>query len=211
MIEPVIGLAVGLCLAAYLLYTLDLSREILSPLASRGSHDLRRLVANCDRPRAHADRRHSVERPDRQDLCGRGQRPHAGPTAGRTPVLSPRRRRRDARADLARLRDGDDRLLDRRLPVALRAAAAAGRAAAQSAAVPRRAVRSRLQHLDQLHHQHQLAELRRRTDDEPSDPDARPHRPQFPLRRDRSRHGLRAGARLRALDRRRRSAISGSI
>ena len=49
------------------------------------------------------------------------------------------------------------------------------------------------------------------TDDEPSDPDARPHRPQFPLRRDRSRHGLRAGARLRALDLARRSAISGSI
>ena len=38
------------------------------------------------------------------------------------------------------------------------------------------------------------------TDDEPSDSDARPHRPQFPLRRDWPRHGLRAGARLRALD-----------
>ena len=135
------------------------------------------------------------------DLRGRGQLPHAGPAAGRARVLSPRRRRRDARAELARLRDGDDRLLDRRLPVALRAAAAAERAAAQSAEFRRRAVRSRLQHLDQLHHQHQLAELRRRDDDEPSDPDARPHRPQFPLRRDRPRHGLRAGARLRALDR----------
>ena len=53
----------------------------------------------------------------------------------------------------------------------------------------------RLQHRDQLHHQHQLAELRRRDDDEPSHADARPHRAQFPLRRDRPRHGLRAGAR----------------
>ena len=62
-----------------------------------------------------------------------------------------------------------------------------------------RAGRPRVQHLDQLHHQHQLAELRRRDDDESSHPDARPHRPQFPLRGDRPRHGLRAGARLRAL------------
>ena len=58
---------------------------------------------------------------------------------------------------------------------------------------------SRIQHLDQLHHQHQLAELRRRDDDEPSDPDARPHRAQFPLRGDRPRDGLRAGARIRPL------------
>ena len=59
-----------------------------------------------------------------------------------------------------------------------------------------RAGRSRLQHVDQLRHQHQLAELWRRDDDESSHADARPHRSQFPLRRDRPRHGLRAGARL---------------
>ena len=34
-----------------------------------------------------------------------------------------------------------------------------------------------VQHVGQLHHQHQLAELRRRDDDESSHPDARPHRP----------------------------------
>ena len=50
---------------------------------------------------------------------------YAGAAAGRARLLPPRRGRRDARAKLARLCDGDDRLLDRRLPVALRAAAAA--------------------------------------------------------------------------------------
>ena len=49
-------------------------------------------------------------------------------------------------------------------------------AAAQSARLRRRAARPRLQHLEQLHHQHELAELQRRDDHEPSDPDARPHR-----------------------------------
>ena len=34
----------------------------------------------------------------------------------------------------------------------------------------------RIQHVGELHHQHQLAELQRRDDDESSDPDARPHR-----------------------------------
>ena len=61
------------------------------------------------------------------------------------------------------------------------------------------AARPRLQHRDQLHHQHQLAELRRRDDDEPSHADARPDRPQLPVRRDRHRDGVRAGARLRAV------------
>ena len=106
---------------------------------------------------------------------------------------------RDARAELVRLYDGDARLQRRRLRLALRDAAAAERAAAQSAGLRRGARRSRLQHVDQLHHQHQLAELRRRDDDESSHADARAHGPQFPLRRDRPRHGLRAGARLRAL------------
>ena len=59
---------------------------------------------------------------------------------------------------------------------AVRAATPAEPSAAQSAGFRRRRARPRLQHLDQLHHQHQLAELRRRDDDEPSDADARPHR-----------------------------------
>ena len=61
------------------------------------------------------------------------------------------------------------------------------------------AARSRLQHLEQLHHQHELAELQRRDDDEPSDPDARPHRAQFRVGRDRPCDGFRARARLRPL------------
>ena len=58
--------------------------------------------------------------------------------------------------------------------------------------------RSRLQYVGELHHQHQLAELRRRDDDEPSHADAGAHGPQLPVRRDRPRHGLGAGARLLA-------------
>ena len=62
----------------------------------------------------------------------------------------------------------------------------------------RRSRRSRLQHVDELRHQHQLAELRRRVDDEPLDADARPHRAQFRIRRDRPCDGVCAGARLLA-------------
>ena len=59
-------------------------------------------------------------------------------------------------------------------------------------------LRSRLQHVGQFHHQHQLAELQRRDDDEPSRPDARVDRSQFPVGRDGSRHGVCAGSRFRA-------------
>ena len=43
-------------------------------------------------------------------------------------------------------------------------------------AAAQRSAGSRIQHGHQLHNQHQLAELRRRNDDEPSDTDGRPHR-----------------------------------
>ena len=126
-------------------------------------------------------------------------------------ILPPRRRRRDARAELARLCDGDARLLDRRLRLPLCVAALAKPSAAQSAGVRRGPPRSRVQHRDQLHHQHQLAELRRRDDDESSHADARPDRAQFPVRRDRLGDGVRAGAQRSRAPRRRRSATSGSM
>ena len=118
--------------------------------------------------------------------------------AGRARVLQTLRRRSGARAELVRLCDGHARLQRRRLPFALRAAAAAECAAAQSAGLRSGPGRSRLQHVDELHHQHQLAELQRRDDDESSHADARADGSQLRLRRDRPRHGLRAGARLRA-------------
>ena len=50
-------------------------------------------------------------------------------------------------------------------------------AAAKSPGLRRRGARSRLQHLAQLHHQHQLAELQRRDDDESSHANAGADRP----------------------------------
>jgi len=53
---------------------------------------------------------------------------------------------------------------------------------------PRRA-RPLLQHVGQLRHQHELAELRRRDDDDVPDPDGRARRPQLHFRRVRYRGG----------------------
>ena len=58
---------------------------------------------------------------------------------------------------------------------ALRLAALAGGSAVQSAASRPGLARSRLQHVGQLRHQHQLAILRARDDHELSDPDGRAH------------------------------------
>ena len=123
-----------------------------------------------------------------------------GAAAGRARLLSPRRRRRGARAGLATLRDGDDRVLHRRLPVALRAAAAAERAAAQSAAASTRSPRTSRSTPRSASSPTPTGRTTaaRRTMSH-LDPDARPHRAQFPFRRDRPRDGVRAGARLRAL------------
>ena len=68
-----------------------------------------------------------------------------------------------------------------------------------------------LQYRDQLHHQHQLAELRRRGHDVVPHADARPHAPELPVGGNRHRAGGRAHSRLCARVGNRRSAISGSI
>ena len=86
----------------------------------------------------------------------------------------------------------------RRLSHPLRADALAGGAAVQSG----RAVGGRrgsvVQHGGQLHHQHQLAELRRRKHDVLSRADARPDAPELPVGGDRHRARDRADPRLRA-------------
>ena len=135
---------------------------------------------------------------------------HARARAGRARLLSAGGRRSGARAGLVRLHNRDGRLFRRRFPFALRLAAPAELSAAEPARLRRRRARSRLQHLFQLHHQYELAELQRRDDDEPSHPDARAHRAQLRLGGDGPRHGVRAGARASRARRRRRSAISGS-
>ena len=66
--------------------------------------------------------------------------------------------------------------------------------AEQSAVAPDLVV----QHRGQLHHQHQLAELRRRKHDVLSRADARPDAPELPVGRDRHRARGRADPRLRA-------------
>ncbi len=79
--------------------------------------------------------------------------------------------------------------------------------AEQSAVAPDLVV----QHGGQLHHQHQLAELRRRKHDVLPHADARPDAPELPVGGDRHRAGGRAHSRLRARVDEDRSAISGSI
>ena len=75
----------------------------------------------------------------------------------------------------------------------------------------RRRARSVVQYRGQLHHQHQLAELRRRKHDVLPRADARADASELPVGRDRHRARRGADPRLCARTRCRRSAISGSI
>ena len=77
----------------------------------------------------------------------------------------------------------------------LRHSAAATSAAAQSAGTRAVERASRVQHRSQFHHQHQLAELRRRIDDVLLLADGGAGVPQLRLRRHGHRHRRRAGAR----------------
>ncbi len=95
--------------------------------------------------------------------------------------------------------------------VALRAAAPAGRAAAEPRGPAGRRSRRRVQHRGELRHQHELAGLRRRDHDEPPDPDAGAHRAELRVGRDRDGGARRADPRLHATSSRPASATSGSI
>ena len=139
---------------------------------------------------------HAIERLCGARLLRRTDLSEPGAWSDRTRVLSPGGRRSGARTGLVRLHDCDDCLFRRRLPVALRAAAAAECSAAQPARLRRGRARSGVQYVGELHHQHQLAELRRRDHHEPSHPDARSHGAQLPVGGDGSRDGLRACARI---------------
>ena len=86
----------------------------------------------------------------------------------------------------------------RRLSHSLCADAPAGGTAVQSSRTVRRRAGSLVQHGDELHHQYQLAELRRRKHDVLPRADARPHASELPFRRNRHRAGDRAHPRLRA-------------
>ena len=117
-----------------------------------------------------------------------------------SPVLRPvearplldRRRRREARTALADLYGRDAAVPCRRLSDHLWPDAAAGAVAVQPGGAIRGRRRSVLQHCDLLHHQHQLAELRRREHAVVPDADARADAPEFPVGGD--RHRARGGA-----------------
>ena len=132
-------------------------------------------------------------------LQRRAHVPVAGPAAGRSRPVLDRRRRREARAALADLYGRDAAVPCRRLPDHLRPDAAAGAAAVQSGGTIRGRRGSVLQHRDLLHHQHQLAELRRRKHAVLSGADAGPDAPEFPVGGDRHRAGGGADPRLLAL------------
>ena len=83
-----------------------------------------------------------------------------------------------------------------------------GVAAAQSAGPRRRRRRTRVQHGGELRHQHELAGLRRRDDDELSHADARAHRAELRLGGDRHGGARRVRPRLPA---RSRSATIGNF
>ena len=160
-----------------------------------------------DHRRAHAGARRLHD----ARLQRRAHLPVAGAAAGRSRDLLGRRRRREARAALAHLHGRHAAVPCRRLSHPLRADAPAGRAAVQPGRAVGRGAGSVVQHGGQLHHQHQLAELRRREHDVVPHADARPHAPELPVGGDRHRAGGRADPRLRARLGARRSAISGSI
>ena len=109
------------------------------------------------------------------------------------------------------LRGDDARLQPRRPARGVRPPAPAGHAAAEPARAGGRVAGLLVQHRGELRHEHELAGLWRRDDDELSHADAGPHRPE--LRLGGGGHGDRwprsSGASRAA--RPRRSAISGSI
>ena len=137
----------------------------------------------------------------RLSRCGHGGPAHlavARAAAGRARLLSPGRRQARRGAELVALLPRHADLPYRGLRAALPAAAPAGPPAVQSAGHGRGAARPRRQHGDELHHQHQLAGLWRRTDHELPVADDGPGGAELSQRRHRHRAGDGPGARLRA-------------
>ena len=152
-----------------------------------------RADARAGSARSLSDRRlHGGRVRESQDLS----HPHRRP--GRAAHVSRRRSGPRSRADVARICDCDGRLR-RCLPAwPVRPGAAASLSAAQSSRLSRRAAGPRLQHCGQLHHQYQLAGLRRRDDPQPSVANARPDDQQLPRFGGGDRDGGRADACARA-------------
>ena len=112
-------------------------------------------------------------------------------------ALSPVRRPPGRGNGLAAIRPGHPAVQRARRAGRLCPAAAAGLAAAQSAGAGQRQPGLGLQHRHQLRHQHQLAGLWRRIDDELPDPDAGAGGAELPVGRHRHRRRHRPDPRLR--------------
>ena len=149
---------------------------------------------------------------------GRANVPAPGAASARAADLSPERHPRGCGAALDRLLRGAARVQHREVPLHLRHPAAAGSAATEPAGLldcARRRGRDAddagpgVQHRRQLHHQHQLAVVRRRNDDELLRADDGADRVELHVGRGRHRGGHRARARLRAAGDARPSATSG--
>ncbi len=144
-------------------------------------------------------------------LRGAAHVAHAGLRLARARHLPRGRHRRAQRerlAALCRRRAPHERhRLRRRVP----AAAPARRAALESAGVRGREPGLVVQHGRELRNQHELAGLRRRSDDELSHADARSRRPELPVGRERHGRARRADSRASRGARRTASATSTSI
>ena len=147
-----------------------------------------------DRPDARSRRRHGAPS-GRLHGFGAGRQADisfSGSASHRREVLLARRRRRDARANLAPIRLGAAVVQRCRVRAAVRDSATAGRSAAQSARLRSDERAPSLQYGGIVRHQHQLAELRRRDDAVLLQPDGRTYRAE--LRLGRNRHGGRRAA-----------------
>src|ERR1039458_7596440 len=122
-----------------------------------------------------------------QGVPGRAHLPALCATSGGARHLQGDRDRRGARAGLEGLPGRHAPGVGDRAGLHLRDPAHPGQPAARPRGLPGLVARARLQHRGELHHQHQLAELHGRADDELPLPDARPHLPPVPLGGDRHR------------------------
>ena len=127
----------------------------------------------------------------------RADDPLAGAAAHRAGSLPSLRRRRARGAELGDLCGRHAAVQPCRVRHPLRAAASASAAAVQPAAPRRGCARSRVQHGDQLRHQHQLAVVRAREHDELPGADGRADGAQLRLGGNRHRARHRADPRLR--------------
>ncbi len=177
------------------------------------SHEQSQCLDPIRALRGRADPHHQAARavPRAGARCERAHL--AGPSGppGGAPDLPPLRNRSGPRTGLVRLHRFAAVLQPRGHAAHLLHPAVPGQAAAQSPAVPGRLPRARLQHRRELHHQHQLAELRRRIDHVVFLADGGAGLPQLHLGRRRHRHRRGPGARHRPPDLRRPSATSGSM